>query len=253
MAYQYYKVEVADHIAVVTFQNAPVNAMNAAAYRETAQVFREVGQRPDVRCMIFRTEGKGFIGGNDVSEISGHNRSNHAAYQEIVGNGVCAIQDCAVPVIGVVQGYAIGVGLIMAIVCDLVVASERAWFNLPEVSLGITAGTSFVMTALPEKLVKYLCLTGNRLTAQEMLSYGAVNFVTPPEQLMDKAMELAQKIAGQPPHTVRDYKAWSKFCYNHQSAEKFQLETVYTGRLLETAEKEECVKAFFEKRSPQFP
>lgn len=252
MAYQYVKTEVSGHVAVVTYCNPPVNAMNAAAYREIAAVFQEVGQRRDVRCVVFRTEGKGFIGGNDVGEIAGHNRANHAAYQELVGRGVCAIQDCAVPVVAAVQGYAIGVGLIMAMVCDLVVASQRAWFNLPEISLGIPAGTSFMMTALPEKLVKYLTLTGERLTAQEMLAYGAVNFVVPPEELEAKAMALAEKIAAQPPRTVRDYKLWAKKCYNHQSAEKFEIETVYTGRLLETEEKEECLRAFYEKRPARF-
>lgn len=253
MAYQYFQSEISDHIATVTFHHDPVNAMNAAAYLELAQIFQEVGAQRDVRCVIFRSIGKGFVGGNDIKEIAAHNRENHAAYQEVVGKGVCAIQDCAVPVIAAVQGYAIGVGLILAIVCDLVVASEKAWFNLPEISLGITAGTSFVMTALPEKLVKYLCLTGDRLSAKEMQAYGAVNFVVPPEELMQKASELAKKVAAQPPQTVRDYKLWSKQCYNHQSAEKFQIETVYTGRLLETAEKEECIKAFFEKRTAQFP
>lgn len=252
MGYQYFQVEVADHIATITYQNAPVNAMNADAYREMAEVFYDVGARKDVRCAVFRTEGKGFIGGNDVTEIAKHNRDNHAAYQDLVGRGVCAIQDCAVPVIAAVQGYAIGVGLIMAIVCDLVVASEKAWFNLPEISLGITAGTSFAMTALPEKLVKYLCLTGERLSAKQMMDYGAVNFVVSPEELLERAMELARKIAAQPPRTVRDYKTWSQKCYNHQSAEKFELETVYTGRLLETEEKAECMKAFFEKRPAKF-
>ena len=253
MSYQFFAIQTEGYIATVTYSNQPVNAMSAASYTELASVFFELGARKDIRCIVFKTEGKGFIGGNDVNEIAGHTRMNHAAYQEIVGKGVSAIQDCPVPVIAVVQGYAIGVGMIMALASDLVVASDKAWFNLPEISLGIVAGTSFVKTALPEKLVKYLCLTGEHLTAKEMQEYGAINFVCPKEELMRKAMELAEKIAAQPPYTVRIYKDWSKKCYNNQSAQKFQEETVYTGLILETPEKEECMRAFREKRPASFP
>lgn len=252
MEYRYFKSDVTDHIATITYSNPPVNAMNAAAYLEMEAVFQEIGSRSDVRCVVFRSDGKGFIGGNDTDEIAGHNRENHAAYQDIVGRGVCAIANCPVPVIAAVQGYTIGVGTIMAIVCDLVVAGERAWFNLPEISFGIIAGASFCKDALPEKLVNYLLLTGNRLTGQQMLNYGAINFVVPQEEVMDKTMELAKTIAAQPPKTVRLYKKWVKKCYNHQAASQFEMETIYTGLMLETAEKEECVNAFREKRPAKF-
>lgn len=252
MERKYVKVEVSDHIAVITFDHAPVNAMNIQAYTEVADAFEEAGKRSDVRCVIFRSEGKGFIGGNDIDEIVGHSRENHGAYQAVVGRCGSAILNCPVPVIGVVQGYAIGVGVVLAMVCDLVVCSEKAWFKLPEISLGMVAGTSFVMRALPEKLVKYLCLTGNRLTAREMMGYGAVNLVVEPEVLMDKAMEMAKQVAAQPPKTVRAFKDWYRKCDDRQSEKYFDLETVYTGLLLETPERIECLAAFNEKRPAKF-
>lgn len=252
MERKYVSIEVSDHIAVITFDHAPVNAMNIQAYTEVTSAFEEVGKNRDVRCVIFRTEGKGFIGGNDIDEIVGHSRENHSDYQATVGRCGSSILNCPVPVIGAVQGYTIGVGVVLAMVCDLVVCSEKAWFKLPEISLGMVAGTSFVMRALPEKLVKYLCLTGNRLSATEMMGYGAVNLVVKPEDLMDKTMELAKQIAAQPPRTVRVFKDWYRKCDAAQSEKYFDLETVYTGLLLETPERIECLTAFQEKRPAKF-
>lgn len=250
---KYFRIEVEDRIAFVTYHNGNVNAMCEESYREMAVTFGEVSKDPDVRCVIFRTEGKGFIGGNDVGEIAAHNRTNHAAYQAVVGHAVCSIMKCKVPVIAAVQGYTIGVGFVMAAACDLVVASERAWFNLPELSLGIIAGTGFIKTVIPEKVVQYLCLTGDRIKAQQLMAYGGINFVVPPDELMCKAIEIAKKIAAQPPQTVKAHKEWIQKCYNNQCAEKFEMETVFTGRLLETPERRECMQAFYEKRPAQFP
>lgn len=252
MQHEFVSLAVSDHIATITFNHPPVNAMNVQAYNEMSEAFESVSKNPDVRCVVLRAEGKGFIGGNDIGEIDGHRRDNHAAYQAIVGRCGSAVLNCPVPVIGAVQGYAIGVGVVLALACDLVVCSTKAWFKLPEVSLGMVAGTSFVMRALPEKLVKYMCLTGRRLTAADLKAYGAVNEVVEPDELMKTVTELANEIAVQPPRTVRAFMDWYRKCDGHQTERNFDLETVYTGLLLETDERRECLKAFHEKRPASF-
>lgn len=249
---QFTTVETQGRIAKVTFCNPPVNATNEAAYRELTEVFRELSARDDISVVIFCSKGKGFMGGNDVGEIRGHTKAQHPKYQKVLSDCMVAVMQCRHPVICAVQGYAIGAGLVFAAASDLVVASDDAWFNLPELTLGIVAGASFAMTVLPEKVVKYLCFTGNRLTAREMQQYGAVNYVVPRDSLMEKAGEIAGRITEMPPTALTYFKEAVGMLYNHQCDVKFQLETAYTGRVLETPEKEEAVNAFFEKRKAKY-
>lgn len=251
--YRFFTCRIENRVAQIVYDRPPVNAMNAEAYGEMAKIFSEVSNKKGVRCVILRTKGKGFIGGNDVDEIAAHTKENHSAYQEIVGSAVMAVKNCKLPVIAMVQGYAIGSGMLIALACDLVIAGEKAWFMLPEVSLGIIAGMSFAMNDLPEKVIHYMCLTGNRVSAEELKGQGAVNLVTGAEELEQKTLEIAEKIAGQPPETVRSYKECVKKEYNHRSEEFFQMETAYTHEILETEEKKECLQAFYEKREAVFP
>ncbi len=252
MDYKYFTCETEGKIAWITYSKPPINAMNAEAYQEMAEVFRENGKRKDIRCIILKAEGKGFIGGNDINEIAGHTKKNHAEYQAIVGSAIAAIQACELPVIAMVKGYAIGSGMLVALACDIVFADETAWFSLPEVQFGIIAGMSFAMNDIPKKLVYYMCLTGEKVRAEQFLQYGAVNVVTKPEELREKTLCAAEKIAGQPPKTVRLFKQCTGMWYDNRSVEKFNMETVFTHEILETEEKAECIKAFFEKRPAVF-
>ena len=248
----YFRSEIRDGIAEIIYHQPPVNAFNGEAYKEMAAVFHETGTKKGVRCIIFRTEGKGFIGGNDVNEIAGHTRENHSGYQDLVGGAVMAVYNCPVPVIARVQGYAIGAGMVAALACDLVVASRNAWFSLPEVSLDIVAGSSFVMMDIPRKLLYHMCLTGERVYAQQLCEQGAVNRVTDPEELDRVTMQIAEKVAAMPPKAVKLFKECTKRIYGYHPDEFFRLETVYTDELLGTREREECMKAFFEKRKPVY-
>jgi enoyl-CoA hydratase len=250
--YKFLNIAKKNKIATVTFSKPPVNALDQEAYLEIADAFNNLSQSDDIQVVIFCSEGKGFLGGNDIGEIKSHTKKSHPQYQKIIADCMESIISCRHPVIGAVQGYAIGAGTVVTCSCDLVVASEDAWFNVPELSLGVIAGASFLMSFLPEKVVRYMCYTGARLSAQEMNNLGAINFVVPREQLLVKANDVAEKIASQPPTSLAYFKEIMNIQYNHQFAQKFQLETAYTGRVLETPEKMECVDAFFEKRKPIF-
>jgi len=250
--YKYLAVSEIDKIATVTFSKPPVNALNLESYLEITDAFKSLNQRDDIQAVIFCSEGKGFLGGNDIDEIRSHTKKTHPRYQKIISDCMVSILECKHPVIGAVQGYSIGAGMVVAISCDLVVASDDAWFNVPELSLGVIAGASFLMAALPEKIVRYLCYSGAHISAAEMLNFGAINFVVPREQLIVKVNEIAGKIASQPPASLTYFKEVMNIHFNHQFEKKFLLETAYTGRILETAEKQECLDAFFEKRKPFF-
>ena len=252
MDYKYFTVEVKDKTAWITYNKPPINAMNADAYREMAALFGNMGENKKIRCIVLKSAGKGFIGGNDINEIAGHTKQNHAEYQKIVGSAITAIESCDIPIIAMVHGYAIGSGMLVAMACDIVYADDTAWFTLPEVKLGIIAGMSFAMNDIPKKVLYHMCLTGGKVTAEQMLQYGAVNVVTIPEELEERTARAAEQIPSQPPHTVRVFKQCTRMWYNNRSAEKFDMETIFTHEILETKEKEECVKAFFEKRPAVF-
>lgn len=252
MAYKYFSIEFREKVAWITYGKPPINAMNAETYREMADVFDKLGTRRDIRCIVLKSKGKGFIGGNDINEIAGHTKQNHADYQKTVGSAIVALQKCEIPVIAMVHGYAIGSGMLVALACDMVYADDTAWFTLPEVKLGIIAGMSFAMNDIPKKVLYHMCLTGEKVTAEQLLQYGAVNVVTIPEQLEERTAQAAEQIVSQPPHTVRVFKQCSRLWYDNRSEDKFNMETIFTHEILETEEKEECIKAFFEKRPAVF-
>ncbi len=252
MDYKYFSIEVKEKTAWITYSKPPINAMNAEAYTEMADVFNRMSGRKDIRCIVLKSQGKGFIGGNDINEIAGHTKQNHAEYQNTVGSAIVALQNCDIPVIAMVHGYAIGSGMLIALACDMVYADDTAWFTLPEVKLGIVAGMGFAMSDIPKKVLYNMCLTGEKVTAEQLLQYGAVNVVTVPEQLENSTAQAAAQIVSQPPHTVRVFKQCTRLWYDNRAVEKFNVETIFTHEILETEEKEECIKAFFEKRPAVF-
>lgn len=192
------------------------------------------------------------MAGNDIRELKTHTLETHAESQKKLADAFESICQCRYPVIGAVQGYALGAGFVFAACCDMVVASDDAYFALPEITLCVISGVGYALKMLPECAARYLCMTGKPLSAQEMLQFGAINRVTAREKLMEEAMEIADAIAALPPHAVIYMKElMNQHCY-HEHRRKFSLEDAYTGRLFGLPEKEEAVNAFLEKRRPVY-
>jgi enoyl-CoA hydratase/carnithine racemase len=162
---------------------------------------------------------------------------------------------CPVPVIGAVNGAAMGGGCEMTLACDFAYASETARFGLPEVGLGIMpglGGTQLLRRCAGERRAIELLTTGRPFSAAEAQDYGVVNGVTPPDGLMDRVLGVAGEIASKAPLSVRALKHVVREGASLDLAAAMELELRGYNRLFKTADRREGVASFNEKRIPVF-
>ncbi len=195
-------------IAIVT-NNHPAkhNAFDDDMDLALFEAFAEIKSRRDVRCVIWRGEGKSFSSGRDVGVIGAHQVPlSHHELMTRGHRGILQIFDIDAPIIVAVQGWAIGASFQRALLCDLRVAAQGARFMLPEVTHGVipdTGGVARLYEMVGHGLTLDLVLTGRALNADEALHHGVVSRVVPPETLDDTVREMADKIVAAPAVTVK--------------------------------------------------
>jgi len=194
----------ADGVVTVTMDRPPVNAVDLVMYREMRELFADVDQvGAGVRAVVLTGAGKHFCAGNDLEDFATMDRDNVRERMFHVREAFFAIQDCAVPVIGAVAGAALGTGLAIAASCDFVLAAEDASFGLPELGVGVHGGARHLGRLVGQPVVRWMYLTGQRLSAAEMHALGAVVRVLPREELLPAALAEARRIAAFSPTAVR--------------------------------------------------
>lgn len=245
-------LSVDEGIAVVSYHNPPVNALSVEDYDTIKDLFHDLDNRNDINVAVLKTEGKGFMAGNDIRDLKTHTPESHAAYQQKLIDAFESIAQCRYPVIGAVQGYALGAGFVFAACCDILIASSDAYFALPEITLCVISGVGYALKLLPEGAARYACMTGLPLKAEELLRFGSVSKVVEREELEQEVMKAAGQIAKLPPHAVVYMKELIGQHCDHEYRKKFKLEDAYTGRLFGLPEKAEAVNAFLEKRKPDY-
>ena len=256
--------EVDTHIATVTL-NRP-DRMNAATFDMGEQLIEALKQAEadnDVRVVILTGAGKGFCAGDDVQAAWGDPRME-ATMRELGGvrppmtPESTAVLGMTKPVIGAINGVAVGIGADFAVMCDLRVASEHAKFGWFYVKMGLMADLpSYWRLPL---LVGYekateLLLTAEMIDAAEAARIGLVSRVVPADELLPAARELAAKIAAQPPLAVRHIKEGLRRGAGRSYAELGELATFVgngLARLFSTADHKEAAAAFMEKRPAVF-
>lgn len=204
---QVVQVEIRDRIAVVTLNNPPVNALSREALEGLRTTFLTLGKNKELRAVVLTGAGeKSFCAGMDTKAVFNMPKGGIGSYGQHVMN---TIEQCPLPVIAAINGFAFGGGLELALACDIRIAAEEAKLGLVEANLGLIAGWGG-MTRLPlivgEGNAKLMFYTAARLTAQEAKEIGLVQKVVPKAQLMDAAMELAQLIATKAPMSVMSAK-----------------------------------------------
>jgi len=194
-------------VAEVVVDCPPVNALRVADWFALADQVTALGRNPDVRVVILRAEGRGFNAGVDIKEMQetegfdalvGANRGCFAAF--------AAVYECAVPVIAAVQGFCLGGGIGLVGNSDVIVASEDAYFGLPEVDRGALGAATHLSRLVPQHKMRGMVYTSTNVTAGELLSYGTVWKVTPRDDLLPAARELAAAIAAKSPAVIRAAK-----------------------------------------------
>ncbi len=262
--YEHIKVEVADRIATVTL-NRPdaLNAVTSRMHHELENVWLDLGSDRDVNAILLTGAGRAFCAGADlrgVAELtSGKSKPGRFDRGAIVAaNGRRIIEnmlDVEQPIIGAINGDAIGLGATLALLCDIIVVSEKARFADTHVKIGVVAGDGgaviWPLLIGPHRAKEFL-MRGNFINGAEAGRIGMVNYAVPPEEVMTKAQTLAQELADGPTWAIR----WSKLAVNKWLKEQANLimdtGLAYEMMTFKTKDHKEAIKAFMEKRKPDF-
>ncbi len=257
MVYENLLVDVSDRIATVTF-NRPkfLNALNPSTVRELGTAMEEISAREDVGVVLLTGAGeKAFIAGADISEMKAFTTMQALDFA-LLGQGVLSfIERMPQPVIGAINGFALGGGCEVAMACDLLVAADTARFGQPEVNLGIIpgyGGTQRLPRLVGRNLAKELVLTGEMISAQRAYEIGLVNKVVPAAELMNAAREIAKKILSRGPVAVRTAKMAMNRGLDLDLGNACALEASLFAAGFSTADRQEGIAAFLEKRKPAF-
>ncbi|MBX6751346.1 MAG: enoyl-CoA hydratase family protein [Micromonosporaceae bacterium] len=198
---------VEDHILAVTMDQPPVNALPVADWFAIAAAMTDAGANPDVRVVVLRAEGRGFNAGVDIKELQrtpgfaalvGVNRGCHAAFK--------AIYECPVPVIAAVHGFCLGGGIGLVGNCDTIVASEDAYFGLPEVDRGALGAATHLLRLVPQHMARTMYYTGTNVSAEVLHRLGSIWRVVPRDELDETALQVARQIAAKDTRVVRAAK-----------------------------------------------
>src|SRR5437899_2364466 len=256
MAYQNILVETNDRISVLTINRPDKrNALNQATRDEMRGALNSLERSPESRVLVITGAGdKAFIAGADINELEG--RTALMQHDAMKGLRVFdAIEEFAKPVIAMINGFCLGGGLETALACDIRIASDTAKLGQPEINLGIIpggGGTQRLTRLVGEGKAMELILTGEIIDAQTAFTLGLANHVVPADQLETKTMEIANRIAEKSPIALRLAKEAIKLASRSNLDEGLRREVDLFALCFSSEDKNEGVKAFLEKRKPEF-
>jgi enoyl-CoA hydratase len=229
-----------------------LNAISFALLQELVRVLRDLDAGLDCRCVVLTGSGsRAFAAGADIGELA---RQSPASLR--TGGGFepwDQLQAIGLPIIAAVRGYALGGGCELAMACDLIVAGEDAQFGQPEIKLGVipgAGGTQRLTRAIGKARAMDMILTGRSISAREAEAAGLVSLVVPAEATVDRALELAGRIATMPPLAVRAAKAMVNRAAETVLADGLAAERQAFFDLFATEDQAEGMAAFAEKRAP---
>ncbi|MBM3356394.1 MAG: enoyl-CoA hydratase/isomerase family protein [Betaproteobacteria bacterium] len=233
-----------------------LNALNSATLDEIAVATDVVAEDPGARVLLVTGAGeKAFVAGADITEMQNFTPGQGEAFSAHGSRAFAKLEALPLPVIALVNGYALGGGCELALACDWIIASERAVFGQPEVNLGVCAGfggTQRLPRRIgPARALELLC-TGRQINAEEAAAIGVANRVVPAAGLRQTGLDMARVIAGMGPAAVRYTKEAVRRGAELGLAAALALESQYFGRCCATQDQKEGMKAFVEKRPPRF-
>jgi enoyl-CoA hydratase len=248
------KVVIADHVATLTMNAPPVNALTRTLNDELTLALDRLSEIDDVRAVVLTGEGKVFCAGADLKsraevikgpgDLPAHSRRTRECFH--------AIRECAKPVVVAINGAALGSGLAMIASADILVASEKASVGLPEVDVGLLGGCRHAMRLFSHSRLRRMALTGMRVDGAELHRLGIVEACTTPDNLMPTALEIARTIASKSPVSTRMGKHTLNVIEDMSLRDGYRYEQDMTAQIGKTDDAREAQAAFREKRSPVF-
>jgi enoyl-CoA hydratase len=257
LAYQNLLFEKDNGIGIVTINRPQVlNALNSETFGELYQLFQEIEKDPEMRAAIMTGSGeKSFIAGTDVTVMMNLNAAEARLFAGNAKKTCDLIYNLSKPVIAAVNGFALGGGCEVAMCADIRIASENARFGQPEITLGIipgSGGTQRLARLIGIARTKELVYTGGMIDANSALTMGLVNKVVPLASLMTEAKEMAKKIIRNPGIALTLAKIAINSGENVDLATGLDVELQCFAQCFATEDQKEGMKAFVEKRKPQY-
>jgi len=256
MEYKILKIQIADRIALVTMNRpSALNALNSDFFNEFSHFLDELEAREDVKVLVITGEGKAFVAGADIAEMVSFGHEQGLQFSLKGQAAFSRLEHLKIPVIAAVNGYALGGGLELAMACDFRIASKLAKFGQPEMNLGLIPGYAATqrlsrLTGLGNAL--FLILTAETINAEDALRIGLVQKITEPETLMEEVMKMAARIANNGSGAItaakRIIRQGRELDFNQAS----RMEAEAFSQLFDEAATKEGLKAFLEKRKPNW-
>ena len=243
-------------VTVVLDRPEQMNAMNTAMGEDLLACFEALARDADVRAVVFTGAGdRAFCAGGDLKERNEMTDAQWRAQHVIFEQAALRVLRCPAPVVAAVEGFALAGGCELALLADFIVASETAVFGVPETTLGIfpgIGGTQLLPRIVGAPLAKELIFTGRRMKADEARAAGLVNHLVPAGQARTRATEIAAAIARNGPIAVRQAKKAIAYGSETDLETAMVLAIEAYNATVVTEDRLEGVRAFNEKRPPQF-
>ena len=250
-------LEVNEHVATLTIQSPPANALSTTLLTDLESKLNEVEQNAAIKAVILKGEGRFFSAGADIKEFT--DLQDASDYESLARNGQKLferIEKYPVPVIAAIHGAALGGGLELAMSCHIRITTESAKLGLPELNLGIIpgfAGTQRLPQLVGNAKAYEMILTGEPISGKEAATLGLANAAVADEDaLLEAANELAQKIAAKSKPTIEKVMELIPFAKFASFSAGVVAEAQAFGEVFGTEDAKEGVQAFVEKRQPNF-
>lgn len=254
MPYEMILTETRERVGLVTLNRPEArNALNLQLLTELMDALESFDRGDSVGAMVIAGSEKAFAAGADIKEMADNTVGQMKESKFIpTFSRLLSIQK---PVIAAVSGWALGGGMEIALACDMIVASESAKFGQPEITIGVipgAGGTQRLAHALGKPIAMEMILNNRTLSAVEALEFGLVNRVVEVEAYLDEAVRLANEVAARPPLAIRAAKKMINEAFERSLSDGLSEERKEFYNLFATQDQKEGMRAFIEKRQPQW-
>ncbi|MGM8366359.1 enoyl-CoA hydratase [Virgibacillus sp. W0181] len=248
--------DVKEEMAILSLNNPTANALSSYIFNHLSSLLDKIEQNSQIKVVIIKGEGRFFSAGADIKEFTSLQQSSQfkemaEQTQELFNR----IEHFHIPVIAAIHGAALGGGLELAMACHIRYVAESAKLGMPETTLGIIpgfAGTQRLPRIVGTAKAYEMILTGEPISGKEAYTYGLANHVVGDDELMEKTMELAEKIAGKSMLSIEKVMELIPYTQSEKFREGVKAEADAFGSIFASEGAKEGVQAFMEKRKPNF-
>lgn len=268
MEYTSFEVEIENKIATVRINRSDkANSLNFAGWRELNRIFTDLSSESKVRVVVIKGNGKHFCAGMDLASLmeiaqsyegscEARKREKFSEHLQELQDAITSIEKCTKPVIAAVHGACVGAGVDLISACDMIYATDEAYFCIKEIDMGLVADMG-TLQRLPKKIpigiVNELAYTGRKMSGSEAMKVGLCNkSLESQDALYKHADEVAEQIASKSPVVIRGTKKVLAYAQEHNVKDGLEYVKVWNAGMIHSNDLMEAMQASMTKRKPVF-